>query len=129
MGVPSLKNILNKSFYTDLSGGILEAMGKLFPQNIKLYIYPTLDTAGQKQITSQDIIPDDSTKFLYQYLLGFNCILDIKSNMSDQLRVKSSEVLKMIEKGDSNWEKFVPMVVAKTIKEKGLFGYSETQLD
>ena len=56
-------------------------------------------------------------------------IRDIKSNMSDQLRVKSSEVLKMIEKGDSKWEKFVPMVVAKSIKDKGLFGYSETKQD
>jgi len=44
-----------------------------------------------------------------------------------QLRVKSYEVLKVNEKGDSNWEKFVPMVVAKSIKEKGLFGYSDTK--
>ncbi len=31
------------------------------------------------------------------------------------------------EKRDRNWEKFVPMVVAKAIKEKGLFGYSDTK--
>ena len=125
MGVPSLMSIFDKSYYTNLKGGILEAMGKLFPSNIKLYIYPTLDENGDKLITSQDLEFADNTEHLYHYLQDSRCILDIKSKMSDQLRVKSLEVLKMIQQGDKKWERFVPMVVAKSIKEKQLFGYSE----
>lgn len=125
MGVPSLVSIFDKNYYTDLKGGILQAMGKLFPSNIKLYIYPTLDPKNENLIISKDVIPKDATRFLFKYLQESKCILDIRSNLSDQLRVKSFEVLKMIEKGDKKWEKFVPMIVAKTIKEKQLFGYSE----
>lgn len=124
MGVPSLISIFDKTYYTDLNGGILEAMGKLFPTNIKLYIYPTLDSKHEKLITSKDVIPKDATQYLFEYLQDSKCILDIRSSLSDQLRVKSFEVLKMIEEGNPRWEKFVPMVVAKSIKEKKLFGYS-----
>jgi hypothetical protein len=125
MGVPSLISIFDKSYYTDLKGGILEAMGKLFPTNIKFYIYPTLTKDGSKVLTSKDLNIPEPTRHLYDYVHACNCILDIQSNMSEQLRLKSHEVLKMIENGDRRWEKYVPMVVAKTIKEKKLFGYSE----
>ena len=66
---------------------------------------------------------DDVTQHLFNYLRDCNCIFDLKSKMSDGLRVKSHEVQQMIRDGDPGWEKYVPMVVAKTIKEKGLFGY------
>ena len=124
MGVPSLISVFDSSYYRDLGGGTLEAMGKLFPSNIKLYIYPTLDQEGKKLITSRDLVLDGATKHLYEYLLEQRFILDIKSNMSDQLRVKSIEVSRMISENNPEWEKYVPMVVAETIKKKKLFGYA-----
>ncbi|MEZ5197363.1 MAG: hypothetical protein R2764_13490 [Bacteroidales bacterium] len=42
MGIPNFLDVLNKKYYEDLKGGILEAMGKLFIENMKLYIYPTI---------------------------------------------------------------------------------------
>lgn len=123
MGIPSLKSILDPIYYKDLSGGILEAISKLLPKYTKLYIYPTRSADGDKLITSKDLTTEDDITSLYKYLQNNKYILDIKSNMSDQLRIKSHEVLKMIEDGDQNWEKYVPMVVAKTIKEKQLFGF------
>jgi hypothetical protein len=41
--------------------------------------------------------------------------------MSQQLHVRSKEVLKMIGENSPQWEKFVPMDVAKVIKDKNLF--------
>lgn len=123
MGIPSLRSILDPIYYKNLSGGILEAISKLLPKHTKLYIYPTLSEDGDKLITSKDLKTEDNITSLYKYLQDNKYILDIKSNMSDQLRIKSHEVLKMIEDGDQNWEKYVPMVVAKTIKEKQLFGF------
>jgi hypothetical protein len=55
---------------------------------------------------------------LYAYLQENGYIVDLKSKMSDQLRVKANEVLRMIESGDKKWEKYVPLVVANTIKKK-----------
>jgi hypothetical protein len=53
-------------------------------------------------------------------------ILDLKSELPEHLFIKSREVLKMIQENNPEWEKFVPMQMARTIKEKGLFGFAET---
>jgi len=121
MGVPSLENLMDAKYYTHLKGGVLEALGKLFPQNLKLYIYPTLRKGGDELITSRTISLNKSISGLYQYLLDHYFILDIESNMSAQLQVKSREVLKMIQENNPAWEKYVPMIVAEMIKEKNLF--------
>ncbi len=121
MGVPSLESVLDESYYTSLKGGILEAMSKLFPKNIKLYIYPTMNQGEDVELTSKSIVPDVKIKHLYAYLQDNRFILDLKSSMKAQLHVKSREVLKMIQDNNPDWENYVPMNVAMIIKEKSLF--------
>ena len=43
MGVPTLREIFEEKYYTDLAGGILESFGRLFKNDLKLYAYPLLD--------------------------------------------------------------------------------------
>jgi len=119
MGVPTLEKVMEPNYYTHLKGGMLEAMGKLFASNTKLYVYPTLK--GEALVTSEGIHLARQHRLLYDYLHENRFILDLNSDMSKQLHVKSREVLKMIQENNPEWEKYVPMIVAKTIKEKGLF--------
>jgi hypothetical protein len=121
IGVPTLEKVVDKRFYKDLKGGILEAVGKMFPKHMKLYIYPTARKGTKEMVTSENINMDDDVRYLYDYLKANRFILDLDSSMSEQLHVKAREVLKMIRSNNSDWEKFVPMVVAKVIKEKSLF--------
>ncbi len=119
MGVPALEKVMDPKYYTHLKGGLLEAMGKLFVSNAKLYVYPTLK--GNSLVTSKEIYLAGQYRLLYDYLLMNRLILDLKSDMPKQLHVKSREVLHMLQKNDPDWEKYVPMTVAKTIKTRGLF--------
>ncbi len=121
IGVPTLEKVVDKRFYKDLRGGILEAVGKMFPKNMKLYIYPTARKGSGEMVTSDNIKMDDDVRFLYNYLKANRFILDIKSSMSEQLHVKAKEVLKMIREDNPDWEKYVPMVVAGEIRKKNLF--------
>ena len=120
MGIPTFERVLNKKYYKELKGGILEAVGKMFPSNMKLYIYPTRKAGNPDIITSEDIDMDDDVRMLFDYLKENRYILDIKSEMINQLHVSTREVNKMIISGKKNWEKFVPMSVCKIIKEKKL---------
>jgi len=43
MGVASLRELFNEKYYTQLAGGILESFGRLFKNDLKLYIYPLMD--------------------------------------------------------------------------------------
>ena len=123
MGVPTLEKVMDDKYYKHLKGGILEALGKMFPENLKFYIYPTLLKSKRKNelITAENIRIDEKYQLLYEYLLKSHYILRVDSGLSDQLRIKSREVLKMIQKGNQEWEKYVPMAIANTIKEKNLF--------
>ncbi|PIY34227.1 MAG: hypothetical protein COZ08_03060 [Bacteroidetes bacterium CG_4_10_14_3_um_filter_42_6] len=123
MGVPTLEKVVDKKYYTELKAGILEAMAKLFPENMKLYIYPTIKKVRGQQmlLTAKDVKMDEDVQLLFEYLKMKRSVLDLETSMSDQLHIRSHEVLNMIQNGKPDWEKYVPMKVAKSIKEKGLF--------
>lgn len=121
IGVPVLESIFDEKYYLNLKGGILEAFGKLFPDNIKLYIYPTMNKGSNELLTSKDIKFNEKLRGLYDYLQDNNYILDLKSKMNDQLHIKAREVLALIKDGNPEWEKYVPMKVAKMIKDKKIY--------
>lgn len=118
IGVPGLASIFDEKYYTNLKGGILEAFGKLFPKNLKLYIYPTMNKGSEDILTSESVKPNDELQGLYKYLKDNNFIKDLKSNMKAQLHIKAREVLKMIKDGNPDWEKYVPMKVAEMVKKR-----------
>jgi len=120
MGIPTFEKVLNKKYYSNLKGGILEAVGIMFPSNMKLYIYPTKKTEDDDIIVSQDINMDDDVKMLFNYLKENRFILDITSAMMNQLHITTRKVHKMITDGNPDWEKYVPISVANIIKQKKL---------
>ena len=125
IGVPTLLRVLDKTYYTNLKGGILEAFGKLFTYNMKLYVYPSKEKGSEKLLTSGNIPLPEDLKLLYRYLVENRKIIDIKDINTNNLHIFSDKVLKLIDKGDPLWEKMVPKNVAEFIKTKKLFGYSE----
>ncbi len=52
IGLDTFEKVMDESYYSNLKGGILEALGKLFPENVKVYLYPILDEKTKKT-TSQ----------------------------------------------------------------------------
>lgn len=121
IGVPTLEKVLNKKYYKNLSGGILEAVAQLFTKNSKMYIYPTMKEGSDALITSKNIKMDEDVKILFDYLVYNRFILDIQTTLIKDLYVTSHEVLKMIKEGDKNWKRYVPISVAQKIKEKNMF--------
>jgi len=123
IGVPTFEKVMDKRYYSDLRGGILEAIGKMYPKNMKLYMYPTLRPDTREVVTSKNITLADDVKLLYDYLQKNRFILELKSSISEQLHIRSYKVLDMIRSGNKEWENYVPMLVANVIKEKKLFGF------
>lgn len=127
IGVLTLYKVLDKSYYSDLNGGVLEAFGKLFTDNMKLYVYPALQSDNESLMDSTDIPRSHDLNFIYNYLIQNRKIIDIKDVNVDFLPIFSSHVLKLIHKKDPEWEKMVPKYVSEQIKQKHLFGYQENQ--
>ena len=123
IGIPTFLNVLDKKFYTHLKGGILEAFGKLFPNKMKLYVYPTLDNESGDLITSENLPLADDLHHLYEYLKCSRKILDLTEVKKDWLHIKSADVLKMIENDENGWEKKVPVYIEEFIKTRRPFNY------
>jgi len=130
IGIPTFIRVINEKYYTNLKGGILEAFGKIFVDNVKVYVYPTIaavsiDTreAVGDLLTSKDIRLPEDHEDLYHYLFKNRKILDITNVKKEWLYINSANVLRMIREGEPGWEEMVPNYIEKEIKEKGLFGY------
>jgi len=123
IGVPTFLKVLDKKYYTDLKGGILEAFGKLFTDNMKLYVYPSIREGSDELLTSKNIPLPEDLKLLYQYLVENRKIIDIENIKKERLHIFSHKVLELMKSGNAEWETMVPKYVSDFIKKKKLFGY------
>tara|TARA_B100000242_G_C43053176_1_gene492199 strand:+ start:2645 stop:4075 length:1431 start_codon:yes stop_codon:yes gene_type:complete len=122
MGVDNLIKVFEDKYYSNLSGGILEAFGKLFKHNIEIYLYPLIK--GEKLINSSNLQVEDNMKNLYKYFKDNKKIRDIENFNKSLLNIYSWEVLEEIKNNSPGWEEKLPEAISKLIKEKKLFGYS-----
>ena len=126
MGVNNLIDIFDQKYYRHLSGGILEAFGKLFHKDLKVYLYPMLGENGEL-ITSENLKVHPRMKELYKYFKYTGKLVDIQNYKPEILNIFSRKVLKMINCGKAGWEPLLPEVVSEMIKDKQLFGYSKKE--
>ena len=124
MGINNLIDIFDEKYYRHLSGGILEAFGKLFYIDLKVYLYPMLNE-NKTMTTSDDLKVHPRMKELYKYFKFNGKLVDIKNYDPEILNIFSRTVLKMISKDEEGWEEMLPEGVADIIKEQKLFGYQE----
>ncbi|CAM1347310.1 TonB-dependent receptor [Tenacibaculum insulae] len=124
MGVYNLIQIFDEKYYRDLSGGILEAFGKLFYRDLKVYMYPYKKEDSGEFITSENLKVHPRMKELYKFFKNNGRLIDIKDFDESSLHIFSRKVLKMIKNGEEGWEEMLPDGVSDTIKEKRLFGCS-----
>ncbi len=124
LGVNNMIDIFDEKYYRHLSGGILEAFGKLFFKDLKVYVYPMLDPDTGEYTNSDNLKVHPRMKELYKFFKYNGKVVDIEDFDKDHLNIFSRTVLKMIKNNDEGWEKLLPEGVSEIIKQKELFGYS-----
>ena len=127
LGIPSLADLFDEKYYTELEGGILESFGRLFKNDLKLLVYPRLDpvTGHITTVSNLEIAP--SLRNLYNHLVDRGCIVQLENYDPAALPILSRDVLEKIQKRDSTWESMVPAPVAEVIKKRRFFGYQREE--
>jgi len=123
MGVPSLIEIFNEKYYTNLEGGILEALGRMFKDGLRLYVYPMIDEATGNLVTATQVRVAPNLRSLFQYLIDNQYVQEITDYHPEYLRIHPPGVLAKLQSGDSSWERMVPPEVVHVIKQRQVFGY------
>jgi hypothetical protein len=124
MGLGTLRSIFQEEYYSDLSGGILEALAMLLQGDTELYVYPMWDAALGATVTTEQMEVAPNVRHLYQHLLENKRIFSLPVFDAADLPIMPAEILQRIKAGDSTWQKYVPPAVADKIRGEKLFGYS-----
>jgi hypothetical protein len=123
MGVPSLIDLFDEKNHAQLPGGILESFGRLFKNDLKLYVYPLQPSAGDELKTVDNVSVRAELQPLYDYLAGRGSFVHLDNYRPEFLSIFSRDVLRRIAAGDDSWEAMVPADVAELIKRRSFFGY------
>jgi hypothetical protein len=123
MGVPTLREIFEEKYYSHLAGGILESFGRMFKNELKLYVYPLLDPKTGDIATAGDLRVAPRLQHLYNFLIENHHIQPIRDYKPEYLRIFSPDVYRRIQEGDPTWVDDVPPNVALLICQRHLMGY------
>lgn len=122
-GIYNLHTIFDERYYDNLPGGLLEAFGRGFGHNVKMYVYPATNVDTGELYTLDQIQIPSHLMGLVQFLKDNNKLATIEDYDPNLLHILSDDVLSKIKAGVSSWEQDVPENVVKAIKYFELFGY------
>lgn len=123
LGVPTLIEVFQEKYYAQLPGGILESFGRLFKNDLKLYVYPLQDQVSGYLSTVDTVTVSPDLQKLFEYLRDRGSFVGLDNYNPAYLHIFSRDVLKRIAAGDESWEQMVPAAVVELIKKRGFFGY------
>jgi hypothetical protein len=116
-----MRQVADEKYYTDLPGGVIESVGRLFKRSVKMYVYPTRDPVTGQIQTLQNVPMQPPWHHLHNLLVEIGRVVPIRAYNESYLSIRTPEVLALIEKDDPSWEGMVPLPVAEIITSKQLF--------
>ncbi|MPQ98575.1 TonB-dependent receptor [Modestobacter sp. I12A-02628] len=125
MGLPSLISLFDEASHAQLPGGILESFGRLFKNELRLFVYPMLDDGEVVTVDTVRVSPE--LQPLYDYLAGRGSFVGLDEYKPEYLPILSRDVLKRIPTEDESWESMVPVEVSELIRKRGFFGYNRAR--
>ena len=140
MGLNNLADIFKQEYYSKLEGGILEAFGVLFKDNIRIYAYPVEqetferyrqqfrrgDNVSIKEsqdglINVENLLVADNLRNLYKYIRENGFLETIKECDRENMRFFSRDIFEQILERAAGWKDNLPETVANMIESKNLW--------
>jgi len=125
LGIYNLHSIFDERYYDNLPGGLLEAFGKGFGHNVKMFVYPAIDVETGDLYSLENLRIPNKLNGLLQYMKDNDKLEAIEEYDPKLLSIMSDDVLSKIKANASNWEEDVPDQVVKAIKFYELFGFHQ----
>jgi hypothetical protein len=111
LGLPLFQELFNERWCSDLEGGLLEAFGRLFKNQVRVYVYPMGNPLNGQVLSINDARVSPEQKHLLRYLVETKCVRPLEEPNHDFLFHTSAEVRNMIHARDSHWQSLVPEIV------------------
>src|ERR1041385_7221680 len=128
LGASKLAEIFDERVYNESEGGLLGALGQLFKNPARLYVYPSLKLDSGQVVTAENFPVAPTLKHLYAHLLENRFIQGIRNADAKLLPIRARDVLAKIQSGEDSWEQLVPPPIVEAIKRERLFGCGESKV-
>ena len=131
MGLNNLADIFKQEYYSNLEGGILEAFGVLFKDNIRIYAYPveqetferyrqqfrrgdnvSITDSSDGLINVENLLVADNLRNLYKYIRENGFLETIKECDRENMRFFSRDIFEQILDRKEGWKDNLPAPVA-----------------
>lgn len=113
LSIGLLNELFKEKWSENLAGGILESFGRLFKNQLGLYVYPWKNRKTGELVTTKVFCIEDHLRHLFLYFRENEMILDLECGDEDLLAYTGRDILKMIKNGDEGWRDRVPEVAHK----------------
>jgi hypothetical protein len=114
LGLPLFEELFKPHWYGDLAGGVIESFGRLFRNQVRLYVYPRGDNDTGQVVTAESARVDGPANHLLRYFLETQSVRPIRDGLRECLFTTSSEIRTMIQQGDPRWRALVPDLVLQS---------------
>ena len=140
MGINNLADIFKENYYKNLDGGILEALGILFKENIRIYAYPIereffdryreqfgrgdnvkLVSLEGSIVNVENLVVAENLRNLYKYVRENGFLECVNQFDRENMRFFARDVFDKIMQREDGWKDQLPSCVSNLIEEKNLW--------
>ncbi len=119
IGIVLSIGLLNELFKTKwsehLAGGILESFGRLFKNELSLYVYPWGHRKSGELVTADNFRTPENLDHLYTFFRENGLIHSVPCGDKNLLRYTGRDIQRMIDAGDETWKSLVPEQAHKSV--------------
>ncbi|MFC5050049.1 TonB-dependent receptor [Rubritalea spongiae] len=108
LSIGLLNELFKEKWSENLEGGILESFGRLFKNEVSLYVYPWKNRKDGELVTANTFKTQENFQHLYQHLFMNRLIRPVKTGDVSLLDYTGRDIQKMIQTGGEEWKAFVP---------------------
>jgi hypothetical protein len=108
LSIGLLNELFKPKWSAHLDGGMLESFGRLFKNQVRLYVYPWKNRHSGELVTAQTFRPPEEYAHLYQHFLERGLLVDVPCGDEALLQFTSRDLEQMKESGDERWHDYVP---------------------
>ncbi|MGJ8677678.1 MAG: TonB-dependent receptor [Akkermansiaceae bacterium] len=120
LSIGLLNELFKAKWSENLAGGILESFGRLFKNELSLYVYPWKIRKSGELVTAENFKTPEDFEFLYQYFRQAGLIHHIPCGDEELMRYTGRDVQRMITMRDDTWKGLVPELAYKTATSNNL---------
>ena len=108
LSIGLLNELFKAKWSENLAGGLLESFGRLFKNQVTLYVYPWRNRKTGELVDAKSFVPPEDSRSLYKYFLETGRVRAVPVGDESLLQFTGRDIQGMISAGGEEWKKYVP---------------------